>query len=84
MIYTDNETALILSLSSEARSRGLNLELSLSYTLEQNPFTERYGVLILAMSRQIVKDIGLPSYLWPKIARTSIYIQNYILYRSLS
>ena len=49
-IHANNETALVPSLSSEARSRGLNLELSLSYTLEQNPFAERYGALISAMS----------------------------------
>ena len=82
-IHADNETALILSLLSEARSRGLNLKLSLSYTLEQNPFAERYGALISAMSRQMVKDAGLPSYLWPEAARTSIYIQNRIPHRSL-
>ena len=35
------------------------------------------------MSRQMVEDAGLPSYLWPEAARTSIYIQNRIPHRAL-
>ena len=35
------------------------------------------------MSRQMVTDAGLPSYLWHEAAKASIYIQNRIPHRSL-
>jgi GAG-pre-integrase domain len=53
-VHTDSETALLLGLSAESRTRSLNLEISLPYQLSQNPFAERYGALITAIARQII------------------------------
>ena len=83
-VHADNETALILSLLSEAKSRGLNLELISTYQPKQNLFVERYGALISDMSRQMVIDAGLPTYLWHEAVKTVIYIQNRIPHRVLN
>ena len=36
------------------------------------------------MARQMTIDSGLLSYLWPEAAKTAIYIQNRLPYRSIS
>jgi hypothetical protein len=33
------------------------------------------------MARQMMIDSGLPSYLWPEVAKTAIYIQNRLPHR---
>ncbi|KAJ5135505.1 uncharacterized protein N7515_004783 [Penicillium bovifimosum] len=79
----DNETALVSSLTSEARARGINLEPSPPRQPEQNPYAERYGGLISSIARQLTQDAKLPPSLWHEAARATIYIQNRIPHRAL-
>ncbi|KAJ5124630.1 uncharacterized protein N7515_008455 [Penicillium bovifimosum] len=82
-IHSDNETALVSTISSEAQARGINFETAPSHQPEQNGYAERYGALITSMARQLTEDAGLPHSLWHEASRAAIYIQNRIPHHAL-
>ncbi|KAJ5143087.1 uncharacterized protein N7515_001874 [Penicillium bovifimosum] len=82
-IHSDNETALVSTISSEAQARGINFETAPSHQPEQNGYAERYGALITSMARQLTEDAGLPHSLWHEASMAAIYIQNRIPHHAL-
>jgi len=83
-VYFDNEKALSDFFKNDVTARGIKLETTLPYQPKQNSYAKRYSVLISKIARQITIDANLLSYLKPKVAKTAVYIQNRIPYRSIN
>ena len=82
-VHSDDEKALSDFFKNDATTRGIKLETTPPYQPEQNSYAERYSALISKIARQITINTNLPGYLWPKAAKTAVYIQNRIPHRSI-
>lgn len=55
---------------------GIKLRITMPYTPEQNGLVERENRTIMDAVRTMLKDTGLPQFLWAEAASTAVYVLN--------
>ena len=58
------------------REAGIKRETTIGYTPEQNGVVEPKNMTIGEVARAMLRDQGLPKFLWGEAANTVVYIQN--------
>ncbi|PNX69219.1 equilibrative nucleoside transporter 3-like protein, partial [Trifolium pratense] len=68
--YTSNE------FRSFCESNGIKHEVTAPYTPQHNDIAERKNRIIVNMVRSMIKEKGLPTYLWGEATATAAYLLN--------
>ncbi|KAM2147901.1 hypothetical protein EV1_003836 [Malus domestica] len=55
---------------------GLERQLTVSYTPQQNGVAERKNRTIVEMAKAMLHDKGIPQYLWGEAVNTAVYLMN--------
>ncbi|KAM1362557.1 hypothetical protein ACFX2H_027362 [Malus domestica] len=55
---------------------GLERQLTVSYTPQQNGVAERKNRTIVEMAKAMLHDEGMPQYLWGEAVNTTVYLMN--------
>ena len=58
------------------RHEGIQRQLTVPYTPEQNGVAERKNRSIIGAARAMLHDQSLPFFLWAKACSTVVYLQN--------
>ncbi|KAJ5730178.1 uncharacterized protein N7483_004686 [Penicillium malachiteum] len=74
-IHIDNDTTLPNFIKHMSRD-GRVVESTPIDQPKQNPYAERYGGLIVQLSRRFIQCSGLPISLWPYAAACAVYVMN--------
>lgn len=84
VIKVDGARELISSeVLKEATRRGIIVQVTTSYTPEQNPAVERSNRFIVEGARTMIDDCHLPYEFWDEAMKTFVYVSNRCFYPSL-
>ena len=68
---------------SYAKNQGLKGSYPLLIIHKKNGIAERKNRTIMEVARVMLHDQDIPMHLWPKAARTTVYVQNHTPHRVL-
>ncbi|KAM1357424.1 hypothetical protein ACFX2H_031230 [Malus domestica] len=57
-------------------TEGIQRQLSLSYTPQQNGVVERKNRTVIEMAKSMLHDKGVPYYMWAEAVHTAVYLLN--------
>lgn len=63
---------------------GIQRQYTTPYTPQQNGVVQRRNRTVAAMTRSLLKESGLPSFMWGEAARDSVYVLNHLPTRVLN
>ena len=67
------------TLESYCAEKGIDMELIVPHTPEQNGVTEHSNQRILDKGHTLLKDVGAPDFLWANAFATAVYAINHTM-----